>query len=155
MIWDCAEIQRGLDAMHAAVSAHHAARTFATREAVRAAKDELSAARAAKRDIFAAAHGWVYTERHFTLDQLRRGSTQRTRDDYNFSVAPMDHVEYFRLAGRPGRPVAILSHEYGPIESSYGLAVKYGLVATLLPTSWYSPERANAVLYMGYYSPCL
>lgn len=77
------------------------------------------------------------------------------RDDYNFSVAPMDHVEYFRLAGHPERPVAILSHEYGPIESSHRLAAKCGLTATLLPASWYWPGRTNAVLYMGYYSPCL
>lgn len=150
-----AEIAARLDAMHAAVTAERAARTRATSEVIRAAKRELDTARTAVRARFVAEHGWLYTEQPFTIDQLRRGSTQRKRDDYAFRVSPMDHVEYFRLAGRPWHPVAILSHEYGPIESSYFLAEKYGLTATLLPTSWYSPERANAVLYMGYYSPCL
>ena len=64
----------------------------------------------------------------------------------------MDHVEYFRLAKRPYHPVAILSHEYGPLADSQALATEYGLTVTRLPNSWYAPDRATAALYMGYYS---
>jgi hypothetical protein len=150
-----AEIQRLLDAMHAACGGHNVARTAAARQFVRATQDELNSARAAARGSFASKHGWVYSERAFTLDQLRRGSTQARRGDCGFRVSPMDHVEYFRLAKRPWRPVAILSHEYGLFEDSQALATEYGITAALLPTSWYSPDRAKAVLYMGLYSLCL
>jgi hypothetical protein len=151
---DYAEIQRLLDAMHAACGVNNVARTAATRLAVRAARDDLIAARAQMRDNFAAEHGWIYSTRGFTIDQLRRGSTQARRGDCGFQVSPMDHVEYFRLAERPWRPVAILSHEYGSFETSLAFALERGVTATLLPESWYSPGRANAVLYSGYYSPC-
>ncbi len=148
-----AEILRLRDLMHSAC--REAARTPAARHAAREAQDELIAARVAMRDKFAAQHGWVYSARHFTFDQLRRGSTRAWRGDCIFRACPMDHIERFRLAKRPWRPVAILSHEYSPFEESQALAIKYGITATLLPTSWYSPDRANAVLYMGFYSLCL
>jgi hypothetical protein len=116
----------------------------------------VDVARAAMRERFAAEHCWVHSKRGFTLDQLRRGSTcRRYTDDDRFSYHPMDHVEYFRLARRPYRPVAILSHEYTSIECSQELALELGITATLLPASWYSPLHANAVLYMGLYSLCL
>jgi hypothetical protein len=149
-----AGIQRLLDAVHAACRADYAARTSSTRLAVRAAKNELNAARAAMRACFAAEHGWVYSERIFTLDQLRRGSTQARRGDYDFRALSMEHLEYFRISKRPWRPAVILSHEYGPFESSQAIALKQGLTATLLTTSWYSPDRANAVLYTGQFSVC-
>ena len=149
-----AEIQRLLDAMHSACNVEQAVRTPATRHTARAAQDELIAARETMRDKFAAQHGWIYSERGFTNDQLRRGSTQARRGDC-WHACPMDHREYFRLAKRPWRPAAIVSHEYSSFEYSQALATKYGITATMLPASWYSPETANAVLYMGFYSPCL
>ena len=153
-----AEILRLMDARDAAISADRAAPTPATRWARRAANDQFRAARAAVRDAFAAQHGWIYGGRLFTFDQLRRGSNQWGRDDrQTYQQSPMDHVEYFRLATRGRPPVAILSHEYEPFESGKAIALarEYGLTATLLPTSWYWPGRANAVLYTGIYSLCL
>jgi hypothetical protein len=150
-----AEIQRLLDAVGVARDACAAARTPATRWALSAAQEAVEAARAAMRDDFAAKHGWVYSKRPFTLDQLRRGSTCHRYTDYKFSAFPMERVEHFRLAWRPYRPVAILSHEHAPIACSQKLAFEYGLTTMLLPTSWYSPQLRNAVLYMGLYSLCL
>ncbi len=147
-----AEIQRLRDVMNSACQVEYAARTSAARHAARAAQIELFAARVAMRDKFAAQHGWVFAASLFTIDQLRRGSTRARRGDCIFNACPMDHREYFRLARRPWRPVAILSHEYSSFEYSQALATKYGITATLLPTSWYSPDDANAVLYMGFYS---
>lgn len=149
-----AEILRLRDVMNSACQVEYAARTSAARHATRAARHELIAARVAMRDKFAAQQGWVYSTRHFTIDQLRRGSTQARRGDRWYAF-PMDHREYFRLASRPWRPVAILSHEYSSFEYSEALAIKYGISATLLSASWYSPEDANAVLYMGFNSLCL
>jgi hypothetical protein len=150
-----AEIQRLRDAMNSACYLEQAAPTPASRRAARAAQDELFAKRATVRNTFAAQHGWVCSARHFTIDQLRRGSTRARRRDWICYDCPMDHREYFRLAKRPWRPVAILSHEYSSFEYSQALATKYGITATLLPASWYSPDDANAVLYMGFYSLCL
>lgn len=150
-----AEIQRLLDAMNSACHVEYAARTSAARHAARAAQHKLFAARVAMRDKFAAQHGWVYSASHFTIDQLKRGSTRARRGDWIYRACPMDHIEYFRFAKRPWRPVAILSHEYSSFEYSQALATKYGITATLLPASWYSPDDANAVLYMGFYSLCL
>jgi len=153
-----AEILRLFEAKHAACRVDTAARTPATLLAVRVAHKELRAAQAAMRGAFAAQRGWEYSEHAFTLDQLRRGSTQRRRgDDYAFLRPPMDHVERFRLAKGLWRPAAVLSHEYGPFESgkATALAKEYGLTATLLPNSWYWPGRAIAVLYMGRSSLCL
>jgi hypothetical protein len=158
MTSECATILRLLEAKHAACDVDRVARTPASRYAVCLAAEKLRAAQVAMRDDFGAQHGWVYTERDFTLDQLRRGSTQRRRDDdYAFLRPPMDHVEYFRFVKRPWRPAAILSHDYEPFESGKALALArdYGLTATLLPNSWYWPGRAIAVLYTGRSSLCL
>jgi hypothetical protein len=151
-----AEIQRLLDAMHTACEADRVAQTLDTRRAVHIAGERLRVARATVRTDFAAQHGWVCSERLFTIGELRHRSTRARRGyDSSFQLSSMDHAEYFRLAQRPWCPVAVLSHEYGSFESSVALASEQRITATLLPTSWYWPGRANAVLYMGYYSLCL
>jgi hypothetical protein len=145
------EIQRLLGAMHSASRVDQTARTPATRQAVRAAQDELFAARAAMRDDFASQYGWRHTTKGFTVDQLRNCHHPRHWTDDLWPTGspscPIDHAEYLRVDARPWFPVAIVSHEYGSFESSLAYAKANGLVATSLPTSWYSPERANAVLY--------
>jgi hypothetical protein len=150
-----AEIQRLLDAVGVASEAYSAARTLATRWALRETQEAVDAGRAAMRERFAAEHRWVHSNRHFTLDQLRRGSTCRRYTDYNWHAFPMERVEYFRLAWRPYRPVAILSHEHAPLHCSEALALEYGLTTMLLPGSWYAPQLRKGVLYMGAYSLCL
>jgi len=118
--------------------------------ALRAALDADAALRGEQKAMsaaFAAARGWRVAQRGFTINQLRDGRNVSRWHDYEFSPHPIDHPEYFRLATRPWRPIAIVSHEYSPFSESLQLARKYELTAELLPASWYYPGRCNAVLY--------
>lgn len=133
MTSEYAKIQRLLEAKHAGRYA------------------ELENARATVREDFASQHGWRHTTKSFTVDQLRNGHhCQHWTDDLwptDWPYYPIDHPDYFRVAARPWFPVAIVSHEYGAFEDSQAYAKANGLIATLLPMSWYSPEQAIAVLY--------
>ena len=113
----------------------------------REATERLDNARDVLQNSFAAVRGWRHANKAFTLPQLRDGSNVPRVDDYDHIVSPMDHVEWFREANRPWRPAGIISHEYSPFEQSVLLAAQYGLVAQLLPISWYFPGSCNAVLY--------
>lgn len=118
--------------------------------ALRAAFDASAALRREQKATsaaFAAARGWRVARRGFTLNQLRDGRNVSRWRDYEFRPRPIDHPEYFRLATRPWRPVAIVSHEYSPFSESIDLAQKYELTAELLPASWYFPGHCNAILY--------
>jgi hypothetical protein len=121
-----------------------------TRSKLRRALEASEAATAAKvavRDAFAAERGWRFSAGSFTFAQLRTGSNVRRRGDYRTQAHPIDHPEYFRLAKRPWRPVAIVSHEYAPFRDALDLAAREELTAELLQESWYSPGHCNAVLY--------
>jgi hypothetical protein len=141
-------IQQLIDAKNAAWRAYQdGPGTWSKLRAAREASEAVTAAKVAVRDAFAAERGWRISARSFTIDQLRTGHNVARRGDFDSHPRPIDHPEYFRLAQRPWRPVAILSHEYSPFTDVLALAARKGLIAELLPESWYSPGCCSAVLY--------
>jgi hypothetical protein len=145
--WNFEHILRLYDAKCATGNASDLVRRCAQWIAAREASQALDAARAIARENFAASHGWRVAIRPFTIAKLRAAQNIVGLDHRNYQLTPMDHTEYFRQDSRPWRPIAIVSHEYSSFEYSLALASAQGLVAELLPESWYFPGHCRAVLY--------
>lgn len=142
---DFANTQQLINAVEDAV------RSGKPRRVINMLRNELTGAQRAVRDSWADQHGWQLAKKGFTLHELRNGHHRpRWTDDLwpdGWPSHPLDHSEFYRSAWSPHYPVALVSHGYAPFDAHLIYAKANGLIATLIPESWWDPERAIAVVY--------
>jgi hypothetical protein len=133
-------------------AAHHV--TLSREDAIAAADAMVALHRAAggTRDTwkkaelerFAQSRGWRVNNSGFYTNQLIAGRMLWEPHDVDGSSDVIDHRECFMLNRKP---VAILSHTYGPWERCVVFALRHDLILERLPYSWYYPGRATAALF--------
>ena len=155
-------LREAAEAACRAHAAYVAARAACRAAGYRGGRNDYLIARAAydravleARRAFADLRGWAIARSGFDpLDLVpeperreRRAALTLATDGHVWCHA-IDHEEYYRAAGRGGRPVAILSHTYAPLDEVAEFAAARGLAVEALGLpSWYSPGNTVAVVF--------
>jgi len=110
---------------------------------------QVANAKKQARAEFAARMGWRHLDRkHFSLDQLRTGRARMRTEDYGnggyLSNGCVDHLEYFKL---DGKPIGIVSHTYYALDKCVEYAQAERLQLDVLPARWYWPGHCLAILF--------
>jgi hypothetical protein len=92
---------------------------------------------------FAKDRGWN-VKQGMTLDQLVAGKMLKSMVLREPGYSAIDHPEGFLLNRRP---IAILSHTYGPWQECTELAQRHNFSIERLSFSWYNPGVTMAVLF--------
>jgi hypothetical protein len=104
---------------------------------------------------FGRSMGWILSQKDFNLRQLKNGIPAITSqplygpyenrwDGYERPI--IDHPDFYRYAVKPYRPAAIITHSCCTDKDIQEWAKSVGLVATVLPESWYAAEAVAVLL---------